>query len=554
MTRGKFKFLLLNFQNLSSLRLVVLSCLYFEIVLNFSLWRFAFSKIHINSAITLVFAVSLPAFIFFGLFSIFNALIWPYFYKTILILLITVSCVANYVMFQYGVFIDSDMIRNLFQTNRREALDYVNLSGILWYLITGFFPSALIFKSKVVFKPLFKEARDRFIYALICLFALSVLAATLYKEYAVFGRNNREVTRLINPTNYIFSAWRYFRLQALANKEFSPIDPDARLTPFEDDRFTVLVIIVGETARSMSFALNGYNRPTNPRLINQDIISFNDVTASGTSTAVSLPAMFSHLGRDKFILNEAAFSENIIDLISNSGYKVIWLENDNGCKSVCDRVNVRDMVTENNLKYCDGSYCFDEVMIDSLEKLLDQVHEDTVIALHAIGSHGPSYYKRYPFEFKIFQPTCDTSEIQNCSINSIVNTYDNTIIYTDFIINRAIDSLKKYPQFESGLIYISDHGESLGENGIYLHGLPFRLAPDEQIKVPLIVWMSDAMKVYDNIDYNCLINRSAESFSHDNLFHSLVGLLEINTKLYESNLDIFTPCRLKPLPKYLNDN
>jgi lipid A ethanolaminephosphotransferase len=526
--------------------------LYFEFILNISLWRFCLDKIEANPLASLLFAVSLPALIFFGLFLLFNALVWPCVHKPILTVLILLSCAANYVMFQFGVFIDSDMMANLFQTSRREALDFVNPSALSWLALTGLAPSFLVMKSEVVFRPALRELRGRLVSALACLLGLGLIALTLYKEYAVFGRNNREVTRLINPTNFAYSAYRYFERQSLAKREFRRIDEEARLAPYEDGLFTVFVLIVGETARSMNFALNGYDRPTNPRLQGQDVISFRDVTASGTSTAISVPAMFSHLPRSRFSPKDSPHSENILDLLSNAGYEVIWLENDNGCKKVCERVRTRDMVAENNREYCDGTYCHDEVMSEPLDDILANVTGDTVIVLHTMGSHGPSYYKRYSGEFRFFQPTCDTSEIQNCGIEAIVNTYDNTIVYTDNVVDLAIESLKEHPNLESGLLYVSDHGESLGENGIYLHGLPFGIAPDEQIKVPMILWMSEAMKTHDHIDYECLKSRALVPYSHDYLFHSLAGLLEIDTRLYEADLDLFLPCRLVPLPKIDN--
>ena len=533
---------------LTSSRLIVFTCLYFEIILNLSLWRFVIANLEVNSVTTLIFGASLPVFLFIGLYFILNVLLWPYIYKPVLVTLVILSSIANYVMYQYGIFIDSDMMRNVFETNQREAFDYVNPSGFLWLLFSGLIPSVLVLKSKVVFPPILKEIRNRSLALLVCLLLLGLMAVTLYKEYVIFGRKNRQITRLINPVNYIYGTWRYFQRQALAKREFVRIDEDVRHASFEDEYITVFVVVVGETARAMNFSLNGYERNTNPLMSGLDVISYKDVTASGTATAISLPAMFSQLPRSKFKLNDAVYSENIIDLLANSGYEVVWLENDNGCKKVCDRVFTRDMVAENNPKYCDGTYCFDEVMIEPLEKILGEVEKDTVIVLHAIGSHGPSYYKRYPDGFKAFQPTCDTSEVQNCPSETIVNTYDNTIVYTDYFLNQVINALQKHPQLEAGMLYVSDHGESLGENGIYLHGLPFSIAPDEQIKVPMILWMSETMKTEDHIDYECLRQRAAEPYSHDNLFHSLAGLMEIDTQTYEADLDLFTPCRLKPLP------
>jgi lipid A ethanolaminephosphotransferase len=204
---------------------------------------------------------------------------------------------------------------------------------------------------------------------------------------------------------------------------------------------------------------------------------------------------------------------------------------------------------KNSDKYCDGESCYDEALLDGLEDYLKNIKQNTLVVLHTIGSHGPTYYKRYPERFKVFRPTCDTAEIQDCTRDEIINTYDNTIVYTDYVVSRTLGILKKFPGYESGLIYVSDHGESLGEKNIYLHGIPYAIAPKEQTNIPMILWMSENMKRYDHIDYECVKNEAGtKTYSHDNLFHSILGILEINTKVYEPEYDIFRACRLKELP------
>ena len=262
-----------------------------------------------------------------------------------------------------------------------------------------------------------------------------------------------------------------------------------------------------------------------------------------------MPCIFSSETRDDFNVVDAKYVENILDILQTAGYDIVWLENDDGCKGVCGRVKTEYMVEQNNKKYCDGSYCLDEVLIDGLEERLNNITKDTVIVLHTMGSHGPTYYKRYTKEFEKFKPTCDTVEIQNCDVENIINTYDNTIVYTDFILSSVINILKKFPNLESGMLYVSDHGESLGENNIYLHGVPYAIAPDEQTDVPMILWMSDTMKKEDHIDCDCLREEAMNnSHSHDNIFHSLSSLLEVNTKTHKKEFDLFRKCRTKVLP------
>ena len=528
--------------------LVVALAVYFGSVLNMAVWRYAFKNIELTGAPVVVFSLGLPVFVGACLLIIFSLLVWPYVAKPLLAVLLVVSAVTNYVMFQYGIFIDSDMVRNLFETTTREAMDYFNLSGVLWVTFTGVVPAALLLRTRIIFKPALKELKTRLVMVLICLAAIGLIAALSFKEYAVWGRNNKNVTRLINPTNYLYATVRYFQRQALANHAFVHLDEDVSLDPYLDNHPTVFVLVVGETARTQNFSLNGYPRVTNPRLAVEDIISFADVSSCGTATAISVPCMFSGLPRSQFNVNKASYHENLVDLIQNAGYQVRWRENDEGCKKVCDRVPTDYPIYTNNPKYCDGVYCHDEALLDGLEDYLRALTGDAFIVLHTMGSHGPSYYKRYPDQFKVFQPTCDTSEVQNCDREAIANTYDNTILYTDHVLAELIGLLKKFPKYEIGMLYLSDHGESLGENGVYLHGLPYRIAPAEQTQVPMILWMSEVMKKEDHIDYECLRARAAEPLSHDNLFHSMVGLMELDTVVYDPALDMFAPCRTKPLP------
>lgn len=185
-----------------------------------------------------------------------------------------------------------------------------------------------------------------------------------------------------------------------------------------------------------------------------------------------------------------------------------------------------------------------------MERKLRDIKDDTVIVLHMMGSHGPRYYRRYPPEFRVFTPTADTSDIQNRPREEVVNAYDNTILYTDHVLSEAIDLLRQYPNYEAGLVYISDHGESLGENGMYLHSAPYEIAPPEQLLVPLILWMSESMQKYDHVDYKKLKAAAPEMvLSHDNFFHSILSLVEIETELYDKNLDLFKNYRTAEPPR-----
>ena len=530
--------------------LILISSIYFGIFLNLTFWREIISKIEINNFGMILFAISLPILICSFFYLVFNLVLTKYLAKPILILFLLISSAANYAMFNLGIVIDSDMIRNIFETNTREAGDLVTWVGILWVFIGGIIPSVILVFTKIEYRSLKQEFVRRLIFVLINIIVLAFFAATTFKQYASFGRNNRRLRKILNTVNYTYSTFRYYQKQILARRPFMKLDLNAKLIPYKDDDKTVLVLVIGEAARAENFSLNGYGRDTNPMLEKQDIAYFKNATSCGTCTAVSVPCMFSHQGRDEFDVNSEKYQENLVDILQRVGYDVLWKENDDGCKGVCNRISFEDMVKTNNPKYCFGDYCEDDVFLDDLRNMMKNIKKDTVIILHTMGSHGPTYFNRYPKEFRKFTPTCDTSDIQSCQRENIINTYDNTILYTDYIISSMIDILKEFPQYESGLIYLSDHGESLGENNIYLHGLPYKFAPKEQTEIPMLIWMSKNMKKNDYIDFNCLKDEAKNGgFSQDNLFHSVISLLEINSNLYNQNLDIFKKCRLKELPK-----
>ena len=527
---------------------ILLTSLYFAFVLNSSFWRFIFNNVEITNFSVFVFVLSLPVFVFVPMYALFNLIIQPYIGKPLLIFFLLVSSATNYFMYDLGVYIDADMVRNAFETNTREAFDLISFSGLTWLFVTGFVPTVLVVATKIKYQALGKEIVKRVIYVLLALLTVGGFIAISYKEYASFTRNNREVRKILNTINYTYSTVHYFQSQFVSKREFKRLDENASHAPFKDQNATVFVLVLGETARAKNFSLYGYEKETNPLLKKQDIIYFKDVDSCGTATAVSVPCIFSHLKRTNFDVADAKYTENLLDILRTAGYKVLWLENDDGCKEVCKRVEVKDMVEINNPKYCNGKYCYDEVLLDVLPEIVSNIKEDTVIVLHTMGSHGPTYYKRYPDDFKKFMPTCDTADIQNCTREQVINTYDNTILYTDYILSSVIDMLKKHPEYEAGLLYVSDHGESLGENNIYLHGLPYKLAPKEQKHVPMILWMNETMKRWDYVDYECLRKDAAENtFTHDNLYHSIIGLLEVKTFTYDKELDFFKNCRTKEL-------
>lgn len=531
-------------------RLVAVLSAYFLLFLNISFWRFVFTHAEPSGLIGGLFMLSVPVLIFTLLYLSFSLLLLPYIGKPLLILLLIISAGVNYLMYQFGVFIDADMIRNTFETHPGEVKDLITLRSVLWLTALGIVPAVMLARIKIVFKPFWKETLGRLKRCGLLLLCLLIFLPFVYKEYASFGRNNNQVRRLVSPLNYIYATVRYFQIEHQKKRPFTKLDEAAEHVPYPDEEKTVFILVLGETARAMNFSLNGYARETNPKLKTQDIVNFPHVESAGTATAFSVPSIFSFTQRGDFSPTDAKYTENLLDLLQQTGYEILWKENDNGCKGVCQRVPNVEMDLKDQ-RFCDGTYCRDEILLDGLEEYLANIKgENAFIVLHTIGSHGPTYYRRYPPEFNKFTPTCDTEEIQTCTQEQIINTYDNTILYTDHIVSSVIDILKKFPHYESGLLYVSDHGESLGENGVYLHGLPYSIAPKEQTSVPMVLWMSEVMKKSDHIDYDCLKKKAAEgNFSHDNLSHSLLSLMEVDSKWYDKKMDFFEGCRTTPLPR-----
>jgi lipid A ethanolaminephosphotransferase len=311
----------------------------------------------------------------------------------------------------------------------------------------------------------------------------------------------------------------------------------------------VLVLVVGETARAANFSLLGYTRPTTPELEKLDVIAFRNVTSCGTSTEVSVPCMFSPFGRADYDERRIRNSEGLLDVLVRAGYAVKWLDNQSGCKGVCRGAGVeyRKLDAKSAPDLCEGDECHDGILVRGLEAELASVARnparDTVIVLHMMGNHGPAYFRRYPPGFRRFTPDCATAELRKCTRDQVVNAYDNAIAYTDHVLAGLVEMLRADSAIDTALIYVSDHGESLGENGLYLHGLPYSVAPRTQTHVPMIAWLSRGFAAGHFVDRRCLHGKAGDPLSHDNLFHSVLGLLDVQTRVYTPANDIFEGCR-----------
>jgi lipid A ethanolaminephosphotransferase len=504
----------------------------------FSLVNFVFLNVILRNANDSIVATALIAILFcIQLFTV-NLLAFPVITKPLFIVLFFISASILYFMNTFGIVVDSDMIQNVFETHMSEALDLLTVKLVIYLAIFGCLPSLIVWNVDVDYQGFVKS---KIILFLISLIATALIAYPLYQKISSFGRNNQHSQKLIVPSNFIYGTIRY--AQTFQKQEFVILDENAKYVPANSDNKRVIVMIVGETTRSANWQLDGYNRPTNPLLSQQDIISFKKTASCGTSTAISVPCMFSSLTQADFDSGNAKNRENVLDIIARK-LDVVWFDNDGGSKGTAKRVEYIEISQEDDPDFCDSEYCFDSALIQKLQDKLQNITQDTLIVLHTIGSHGPTYYKRYPPEFAKFQPACNTRNIDQCTREEVVNVYDNTVLYADFIVNAAIEEVKKYPQYESGLLFVSDHGESLGENGIFLHGLPYSIAPNEQKEVPFLFYANETMRANSGLDYECMKKKAAGGqFSQDYIFSTLLNLTQFQSVLYSPQLDILNGCQ-----------
>jgi len=489
---------------------------------------------------------------FVAVIQLFSSLLcWPRLVKPLALLLLLSAAPVSYFMESYGILVDRTMVQNLFETDLAETRDLVSGALVWQLLLKGVLPGALVLWVRLRRQSAKRILTGQVLSLLSCLLLIGLNAALLYKDYSSLFRNHREIRNLAVPTSYLYYTARYLSgAYDGATQPFEPLGRDAvrmntglRRVSGADDKPDLLVLVLGETARGMNFELNGYGRQTNPELSQLPVISFTQVESCGTSTAVSVPCMFSLRQREHYDEKRAARQSNVLDILQYAGVEVQWRENNSGCKGVCRRVPVVTAAELNPGRDCTTTECFDEQLLTGLQAQLDNLEGSAVIVLHQKGSHGPAYDKRVPDAYRHFTPVCRNRELQTCSRASIINAYDNSIRYTDHLLAQVVRLLQRQQGFNTAMLYLSDHGESLGENNLYLHGMPWWLAPQEQKQVPLIVWLSPDFQQQHRLDAQCLQAERHHPVSHDYLAHSLLGLMQISTSVYNADLDLFASCR-----------
>lgn len=485
---------------------------------------------------------------------IFQILHWKINAKFLSIFWMVIGGFSAYFVNSLGVTITPDQIQNMLQTDPQETLDLMTFRWLGWCLLFIGLPILIVYFTQIKSEKFKSTLFKKFISGFASLIVICGLLFIYYVDYASIFRENRTLKGMLSPQNVVASTFSYYKkLSPKKNLPLLRYGEDAhRIQQIHSSAHPkLMVLVIGETARAESFSLNGYAKNTNPELSQLDIINFNHVSSCGTATAVSVPCMFSGMPRENYNEQIALHREGLLDIAKRAGYKVTWIDNNSGCKEVCNRVDQFKISDQLKHKWCSAdAECHDEILVDSLKEYISQLPKNDssshLVVLHQMGSHGPAYYKRTTPAFAPFQPSCNTKSIQGCSQQELLNSYDNSIVYTDHVLSSIIKNLDQISDYQTGFWYLSDHGESTGEHGLYLHGSPYAIAPSQQTHIPMLMWFSKQWQHNQNASVECLNQQTHTAVSQDNLFPTLLNLLDITTKTIDDRLDLLKKCHNNP--------
>ncbi|QDQ29420.1 phosphoethanolamine--lipid A transferase [Chitinimonas arctica] len=526
--------------------LLLLCCAFFILICNEMFWQQALQGREWTQPATWLFASAVAVGLMALHFIAFALVLNRWVVKPVMILLLMVTGMATYYMQRYGVFFDSTMVRNVLATDVKESRELMSLAVLPHLLVYGVLPSLLVWRVDLKLTNRGQAIKRRIVIILAALLVAVGAILLVFQDFSALMRNHREMRHLITPGNYIVGLIKVLKADTV--KAAGPrlaLGKDARLAPAwrQHDKPTLLVVVVGETARAANWGLSGYARQTTPELAALGVLNFSRVESCGTNTEVSVPCLFSPFGRRNYDEDKIRQHESLLNVLDHAGLKVLWRDNQSGCKGVCTGLETEWLDSAKHPKLCDGERCLDEILIDGLDERIRKEKGSLVVVLHQLGNHGPSYYRRYPADMRRFTPTCDTSDLGKCSREAIVNSYDNALLYTDHFLAKTIKQLQAQTSHNAAMLYVSDHGESLGEKGIFLHGLPYAIAPSEQTHVPMVMWASNGFAANRGMDVDCLKRKADEPLSHDYVFSSILGMLQVETKLYEREFDFTASCR-----------
>ncbi|MGC1440534.1 MAG: phosphoethanolamine--lipid A transferase EptA [Burkholderiaceae bacterium] len=441
------------------------------------------------------------------------------------ILIFHANAVALYFVASYKVVLDRTMMGNFFNTNPAEALELAHLDLAMYLVVFGLTPSVLL----LLTPSRSSSMRNKLVLILSIVIGFSIVVYTNARTWLWFDHHLKTVGALMMPWSYLVNSVRYQQRIWVKKQRVQPL-PALHVV---DPRQRLVVLVIGESARAANFSIYGYARQTNPLLSRSDVVPIKNARSCATYTTAAIQCMMTPR-KKAYSFREQ--TESLPVYFDRHNVQVQWLSNNSGEPPMPRRLKRG----ANQLRQgCAGEHCrFDEVLLSDIDRRLDSMQTGkSLLVLHPTGSHGPAYAKKIPPGFTRFTPTCETVQLVNCSRQSLINAYDNTVLYTDFLLHRLIDKLRERADIASVLIYVSDHGESLGEHGLYLHGTPMAIAPEEQTVIPMIVWMSQAFKMQSQS--NPAQMRLRDSNAHEHIFHSIIGALGLTSSAYDPTRNLF---------------
>jgi len=541
----------------SARTLVVWLGLYLTLACNWPLWWELGRISHGRLADVLPSMVVMGLLVACGSIALLSLTAWSRWMKPLWLALVLVAAVSQHYMSTYGVVMDPTMLANATQTDLSEVRDLLNGRLFLSLLVVVAPAALVIWHARLRPEPWLSQLWRN---ALLLLAVAAVAAGavvSMNREFAPLMRNHTKLRYMTNPLAPVYSSLMAGKRSLFHyQRKLIPVSGGAALgaSYAAQARPPLFVVVVGETARADHFGLNGYERDTTPQLAARQVLSWRDVHSCGTSTLASVPCMFSPLGKQGYESARDDY-ENLADVLQAAGLAVFWLDNQpGGCKGVCDRVPhasaFADLDPATRDALCPGGdECFDEVMLRGLDARLQALPEErrqrgVVLFMHQMGSHGPAYYQRSSRSSKRFMPECRVNVLSDCSHDALINAFDNSIAYTDEFLGKTIDWLKaRSDRYDTGMLYLSDHGESLGEFGLFLHGMPYGVAPEAQKHVPWVMWFSNGMRSRDQIARDCLAKSLDQPLTHDNLYHTVLGVMDVESPTYKLPLDAVIQCR-----------
>ena len=437
--------------------------------------------------------------------------------RVLLAILSVINATAVYFIYTYSVMIDATSIENVFNTRYAEASGF--FSWQLWLSMIGFGALPALY---CLLQPVTYGKVRRLGVSCGCALLMVLAVASLNVGQTLWiTQHDTELGGLLQPWSYLVNTCRVASFNHDAQVEEIKL-PDGSIT---DEEKAVVVLVIGESARKANFQLYGYQRPTNPLLSKQEKLKVYHATSCATYTTAGTKAIL-----------EPKISDDLYELLPNyafrTGVDVVWRTSNWGEPPI----HIDEYLTDDELgkQFPGEDVSHDAILLKGLRERIEASRKHKVlIVLHTSTSHGPKYADKYPQQFEVFKPVARNVEEGEKNVSMLANAYDNSIVYTDYLLDSLITTLRDMNDWRSAMIFISDHGESLGENKVFMHGLPMKLAPKEQYEIPFLVWTSDDFRSYKSDD------KLPAVLEQHYIFHSVLNLLSIQSPAYSQDFDVF---------------